>query len=104
MSSTPLSTNMTAPVDEGLVSIAGSKLADFARGFILSARPVIILHSSSQDKTVQLKLKRGLIRHTLYKNEGQGDQAVKSSLSATMLLLAAANLARKYMQRGFLEI
>lgn len=91
-------------LDEGLGSIATSKLADLARGFILKARPIIVLHNPEDDSTVTLKLKRGLVRHTLSADEDGRERTIDRSISASILLTKALNEVRKYVSRGYVEI
>lgn len=95
---------MTQSTDESIVSVATSKIADFASGLIFRARPIVILHHISTDVTVTIKLKRGVLGHTLYLVEGDKEVVLKKSLSALLLLATAMNTARKYIARGFIEI
>lgn len=92
-------------LDEGLGSIATSKLADLARGFIFRARPLIIVHRTRDNSTVTLKLKRGLINHILTRSEeGSADKQISKSPSAAVVLTQALNHARKLIQQGYIEI
>ena len=92
-------------LDEGLGAIAASKLADLARGFILKARPIIVLHNSSKNSTVTLKLRRGLINHTLVSSEeGKPDKRIAKGMSAALLLTKALNEVRKLVGQGYIEI
>lgn len=92
-------------VDEGFASIAASKLGDLARAFILKARPIVVLHNTTTNSTITIKLKRGLLKHTLYAHEdGKGDKRIDSSFSAILLIGKALNEARKLVGRGYIEI
>ncbi len=92
-------------VDEGVGSIAASKLADLARGFILKARPIVILHNSETNSTITFKLKRGLLRHTLYRHEeGKGEKVVGKYVLGTLALGVAIKQATRLMAQGYLEI
>ena len=91
-------------LDEGIGSIAASKLADLGRALILKARPIIILHNASTDHTVTLKLKRGLIMHTLVWSDDKHEKTIGKFPSAIMLLGKAMNEARKLIGKGYLEI
>lgn len=91
-------------VDEGVGSIATSKLSDLATGFILRARPVIVLHNTTTDSTVKLKLKRGLFRHELSVDEDGRERVIRKSFSAIILMTRALKEAAKYVREGYLEI
>lgn len=94
-----------AELEEGLGAIAASKLADLARGFILKARPIVVLHRMEDDKTVTLKLRRGLINHTLVQHEeGKGDRTIAKSPSAAVLLTRSLNEYRKLLGQGYIEV
>lgn len=92
-------------LDEGLSSIAASKLADLARGFILKARPILILHRFKDNSTITFKLRRGLINHILIQNEeGKGDKQIAKASSAAILLTKTVGLAGKLFTQGYIEI
>lgn len=91
-------------VEEGLGSIATSKLADLARSFIFKARPIVILHHPGTDSTVTIKLKRGLLKHTLYAAEGKNEKVIGKSISGILLLTKALNESRKLIAAGYVEI
>lgn len=92
-------------VNEGLGAIAASKLADLARGFILKARPIIVVHRTKDNSTVTLKLRRGLINHILVRHEeGKGDHTISKSPSAAILLTRAVAETTKLFGQGYIEI
>ena len=92
-------------LEEGIGSIAASKLADLAHSFIFKPRPIIILHNPVNNQTVTFKMKRGLVNHSLILDEeGKGDRIIAKMPSATALLLRAIAAARKWNAKGFVEI
>lgn len=92
-------------LDEGLGAIAASKLSDLAKGFILKPRPILVLHNPETNLTVSLKLKRGLIRHSLIRDEEDGgSKTIDRSPSAAHLLTKAMSEAGRLMGKGYLEI
>lgn len=92
-------------VDEGLGAIASSKLADLARGFVLKARPIVVLHRTKDNSTVTLKLRRGLINHILIRHEeGKGDRPIQKSPSASILLTKALREVANLVGQGYIEI
>jgi len=92
-------------MEEGIADIAKSKLADLARAFIFKARPIIIMHNTSNDETVTLKLKRGLLRQKLYKQVGEGpEQEIASGVSAIFILGRALKEAMSLAKKGYIEI
>jgi len=92
-------------INEGIGSIAASKLADLATGFIFKARPVVIFHNTTTNSTVTLKLKRGLINHTLSSHEeGKGTKLISKSPSALYLITKILRESRKLFSLGFIEI
>lgn len=91
-------------LEEGFGSIAQSKLKDLATGFILKARPIVIMHHIDKDHTITYKLKRGLLKHTLMVNEGSGDRTLETNISAMYLIGKALRAASKMLMRGYVEI
>ena len=91
--------------EEGVGSVAQSELKDLATGFLLKARPLIILHNLDTDDTVTIKLKRGLLKHSLIVNQtNKGDRVVAVGVSSIVLITKALNEARKWLGRGYVEI
>lgn len=92
-------------IDEGLGAVAASKLADLARGFILKARPIVVLHRLKDNSLVKLKLRRGLINHILVRDEdGRGEQTIAKSPSAAILLMKAVRETASLVRQGYFEV
>lgn len=94
-----------AELSEGLASVAASKLADLARGYVLKPHPLIVLHRSENNSTITFKLKRGLINHQLIQHEdGKGDKVLAKGPSAGVLVARALKEVHKLIAQGYLEI
>ncbi len=90
--------------DEGLGSILGGKIADLAKGLIFKPRPIVVLWNAASDKVVSLKIKRGLIRHSLIVAEGEIDKVVAKDQSSAKLVEVLLHRVNELKRKGFIEI
>lgn len=89
---------------EGVVSAVSARSAEYLKGLLFKPRPLVILHNMTTDQTVVLKLKRGLLRHSLLIKDVHGERSLRRSASALVLITLALNVTRKFAAKGFIEI
>ena len=91
-------------LNEGFGSIATSKLADLARGFFLKPRPIVVLHRMKDNSTVTIKLRRGILKHTLMTSSNGQDKDLMKSVSVGILLVRAIKEITNLVKEGYIEI
>jgi len=95
---------LATPKYEGVGDVIASKLADLSRSFLLPAMPLLAFYHPSSESLVQLKFKRGLIRHKLTYHEGTSERVLGKSGSATLLLGTALKEVAKLVRQGYIEV
>lgn len=87
-------------IDEGIGSILGGKLADFAKGLIFKPRPVIVMHNIAGNDTIAFKIKRGILNHSLLMN----DSPMKRHRSVIRLIEEMLIEVDRLRRRGYIEL
>lgn len=87
--------------DEGVGSVLAGRVVDFAKGLILKPRPIVVLYKpTATDDIVSFKVKRGIVRHSLIRD----DVTIRRSSNVTDLLELLLHEVSKLTRQGYIEL
>ena len=91
-------------LDEGVSTVVKSKARDLLRGLVFKPQPIVTLYDHTIDETVSLKIKRGILKHSLILSKDSGDKLIATSYSAIILVVKALKASKDLISKGYIEI